>query len=117
MSIEGRTERVKKEDPRESRHTCPHRGIARTPAGLQLMACGDEGWLCDMCKRDAAMERVNVNAAYRRAALDKLGSRLVEGLAMALLSSHGDAPLSSITEVIAALRRETARGKEEGGSG
>lgn len=62
-------------------HVCPYGGIWKSrhfinPGSSVDTACGKQGGLCDMCKRDASRENTN---------------RLVEGLALAGLLANPEA--------------------------
>lgn len=99
-----------------STHTCPHGG--KTPgrflAGNQswvvpVQGCGEEGWLCDMCKADRADARTD---------------RLVEGLALAGLliqtktsADYKSGPCNSDLMYRASLLADMLNSEREGGEG
>lgn len=88
---------------------CPYSGERLLPwdypQDMAKWVCGDAGWLCDMCKRDAADSRTR---------------QLVKGLALAGVLANPDASDLTLSDIavsaidVAAALRERAGGKEDG---
>lgn len=57
--------------------------------GLSELDCGDDGWLCDMCKRDAASENVY---------------RLVEAIALAGAMANNENLEVTLPEIATQVR-------------